>query len=281
MRGLRTHSESSLQKRKKAGLGVGEGADYKPAIPVQHFSSSAPQTRAPVASLGRTSHVHSGLERNLLLKLLFESNLLLFRDQQPMDRPITLGIAEQLRVDHPTYPQSNTPVILTLDAMTRWLESNGEPFTAGWDVKPKSELDNPRVQEKLSISRAYCAVMGMPHFIFTEETASEDYIKNIDWLWASRPRKAEDLPVPDFFIRHPREMAQELARGQHYPTVLEYCQSYEQRHALPKNNGLRIFKHLVWQHAVKVDMTLPDVPTHRLPTPQSVSLINRFGVSLQ
>jgi len=280
MRGIRKYTESKLKTRKKMGLGFGHGADYKPAIRVQDFSSKGVQTRIPMEALTRTAHVHSGLERALFLIQEYLYDILEYKDQCPMDRGITQGCAAALGVKHPVDDKTGVPVVMTIDAVITTRTRDAQPVTVAYDVKPEEELLKLRVQEKLSITSAYCAHVGIPYVLFTERSATDDYIKNIDDVRAKREHHLEDLPVSDLFTRHPRVMASELRDGPNASTLLEFCQSYDARHSLPTGTGIRLLKHLVWNHSVRVDLTKRPWLSEPLPARDDISLVNRDGVYL-
>ena len=278
MRGVRKWSESSIKKRIKSGLGVGHGSAYKSAIRVQDLSSSAPQTRLPM--LGRVAHLHSGLERALALVKQFESDLVEYRDQQPMDRAVTLGIAAQLGIRHPLYPGTNTPVVMTLDAVVHERGPDGCILATAYDVKPHEALRDERTLEKLSIHRAYCAQVGMPHVLFTEQSLPGHSLQNLDNIRKSCPKQDEVLAVPNLFDSHRRWMVSELAEGADDGSILEYCRSYAVRFNIAVAQALRLFQYLVWTHCVRIDLSMFKPFTQPLPRPQTVKLVDRFGECL-
>ncbi len=278
MRGVRTWSESALKRRTKMGIGTGSGAGYTSAIRVQDFSSTAPQTRLPL--LGRMVHAHSGLERGFLLVKKFESELIEYRDNAPMARPITLGLAQAYGIAHPLYPKTKMPVVMTLDAVISERMANGTIFTAAYDVKPYGHLNDERVMEKLSIHRGYCEFIGMKHFVYTEKSAPEEYVANVDTVHAALPTLHEVLPVPNLFTFHPRAMLQELMSAPRVANILQFCQDYDRRHALPVGNALRVFKNLIWMHCVRIDLTKARMFLQPLPSAKNISVVDRQGVVL-
>ena len=283
--GVRKWTESAIKRRTNVlGLGVGEGVDYKTALRVQDTSSSAPQTRMFVAELDRVLHLQSLLERQFVLIKSFEVNLEELQEGKPMDRTITLGAAELFGIRHSVYPRSigapPVPLVMTMDFVLTEKQSDGSKVKAAWDVKPEKDLLDPRVQEKLSLHKAYCAHIGMPHYLFTEKSAPPRYAFNIDWLRCSRQKQGEVLPVSDLFTRHPRVMVAELASKQTQMNIRQYCIDYGQRHGLKSRDALRVFKRLTWMHCVRLDLTVRDVTSLPLPAPSSIKFIDRHGTNL-
>ena len=269
--GPKIWTEAKLAERIKLGLGCGRGADYLPAIRVQDFSSRGVQTRIPSKALGRTVHTHSYLERGLYLVKEFMGNLLEYREQFPMDRAITLGVAKKLDIKHPVYPQSRAPVVMTLDALITERDARGNPFTEGWDVKPHAHLTDPRVLEKLSLHKGYCAYGGFSHRIFTERSVSPIVLRNIDWLRASRPVEGELEIVAGLFTSHTDTVLDELQSGRFKLSLSDYGHSYDRRNALPRGTGLRIVKNLAWTRAVDLDLTIDRIELQAVPRPRSIT----------
>lgn len=53
-------------------------------------------------------------------------------------------------------------------------------------VKPLSELKNPRTIEKLEIERRYWASKEIPWYIITEKELNPTVLDNIKWLYSSQ-----------------------------------------------------------------------------------------------
>ena len=233
-----------------------------------------------VVELGRVLHLQSLLERNFVNIKSYEVNLVELQEGKPMDRSITLGAAQMLGVPHPRYSRTHVPVTMTLDFVLTQKNPDGSTSKAAYDVKPEEELLDPRVREKLSLHRAYCAHIRMPHYLFTEKSAPRMYARNIDWLRCSRQKPNELLPVADMFTRHPRVMLSELSSTQRQMSIRQYCIDYDQRHGVKPGSGLRVFKHLIWLHCIRVDLTVRDVTSLRLPAPSSIKFVSRHGLNL-
>jgi len=269
-RGPKKWTEKVLKKRTAAGLGVGEGASYQPAIRVQDFSSKGVQSRIPSQLVGRTVHVHSHLERAFFLVKEFSGQVVDFLEQYPMDRAVTLGAAQRLAVQHPKYPGGQVPVVMTLDAVVVERVSNGTKVEA-WDIKPTSELSDPRVQEKLSLHRAYCAHFGIPHRLFTEQSIPKDMVRSIEWMRTSLPQEDETLPTPDLFTAVAESMRTEvLSDAFKKHTIRSYCQSFDERRGLPWGCGLRVFQYLGWTRQLKLNLRAAPVEL------QSLNLVRKL-----
>ncbi len=267
MAGPQNWTEELIAQRAKNGRGSGEGVNYTPWLYVQEFSSKGTQTRIRGFKEKRTVHTFSYLERSLFLYTEFQSNFLGFQEQYPMDRGITLGAAKTLEISHPRYPHSKVPVVMTLDAVVTMKGPNGLACKAGWDCKPARQLLKPRVAEKLSLHKAYCAHVGMPHYLFTEDSVSRNVIRNIDWIRMSLPRAGELATVPGLFTWHPEQMFEQLATSRKSPTITLFCAQYDFTNRLESGTGLRILKQLLWDHRVQVNMDCKWIEREPIPRP--------------
>lgn len=267
MAGPQNWTEELIAQRVKNGRGSGEGESYSPWLLVQEFSSKGTQTRVPSAKLKRTIHTFSYLERALFLYTEFQSDFWGYQEQFPMDRSITLGAAQTLNIKHPRYPRSRVPVVMTLDAVVT-MQRKDEPARVGaWDVKPARQLEKKRVAEKLSLHKAYCAHIGIPHYIFTENSISRDVIRNIDWIRMSLPKDGELALVPGIFTWHPDQMLEQLATSRKTPNISVFCAQYDFLNHLESGTGLRILKMLLWQHRVQVNLNAKWIEREPIPRP--------------
>lgn len=267
MAGPQKWTEELIAQRVKDGRGTGEGRSYSPWLLVQEFSSKGTQTRVPSFKLKRTIHTFSYLERALFLYTEFQWNLLGYQEQFPMDRRITLGAAQTLNLLHPRYPRTGVPVVMTLDAVVTMQSDDCHPRVAGWDVKPARQLEKKRVAEKLSLHKAYCAHIGIPHYIFTENSISRNVIRNIDWIRMSLPKDGELALVPGVFTWHPDQMLEQLATCRTTPTITSFCAQYDLENRVECGTGLRILKMLLWDHRVRVNMNAQWIEREPIPRP--------------
>lgn len=271
MSGPRKWTETLVAERIRNGRGAGEGRDYTPWIYVQEFSSSGNQTRIPSRKLQRTVHTFSYMERDLFFLHEFRDSFLGYIEQVPMDRRVTLAAALRLGIKHPKFPRTSVPMVMTLDAIATHIGPDGRPQSVGWDVKPARKLLDKRVLEKLSLHKAYCAHIGIPHKIFTEQSVPKRVPKNIDWLRGAEYHDGEIVEVPGLFTFHPERMLAELQAKRPNHTVGQYCAQYDAAHSLPAGTGIRIFRMLVGRHLLTVDLTAKDLLATRMPAPASMA----------
>lgn len=271
MAGPQKWTEELIAQRVKDGRGQGVGVRYLPWLYVQEFSSKGTQTRIPGAKVRRTVHTFSYLERALFLYLEFQENFLGFDEQWPMDRGVTLGAASTLRIRHPRYPKTAIPVVMTLDGVAHMRDEDGQVRLAGWDVKPARQLLKKRVAEKLSLHKAFCAHVGMPHYVFTENSVSRNVIRNIDWIRMSQPKAGEVESVAGLFTSHPLEMLEQLTACRTRPAITHFCAQYDAANYLERGTGLRIIKFLLWHRRVEVNLEAKWIEREPIPRPLSTT----------
>lgn len=254
MAGPKKWTEELIAARAKEGRGQGSGATFSPWLYVQEFSSRGTQTRVPSFKLKRTVHTFSYIERGYFILAEFLANFGDWQEQRPMDRGITLGAASKLAIKHPVYPRTSVPVVMTLDAVYSTIDLEGKVHLAGLDFKPERRLRDERTKAKLSLHRAYCTHVGMPHALYTENSISWQAVRNIDWVRMALPKDGEIEVVPGLFTEHLPQFEQDLLACRKRLNITQFCQQYDQAHKVEPGTGLRLFKLLVWEHRVSVNM---------------------------
>jgi hypothetical protein len=121
-------------------------------------------------------------------------------------------------------------------------------------VGDHTELNNPRVLEKLEIERRYWLSQGIDWKIVTENEISRQKAKNIEWLFT-----AEGYCLTgycDAEIKQAKEYMQNLLNcGDH--SIIEVTQYVENDFMLPPGAGLQLFKQLVIDRRYVLDLGKP------------------------
>lgn len=265
MAGPKVWTEELIAERVKAGRGSGTGANFSPWLYVQEFSSRGTQTRVPGFKVKRTVHTFSYLERGFFLVAEFLPNFLDWNEQRPMDRRITLGAAAKLGIRHPIYPRTRVPVVMTLDAVHSMVDLDGVVGLAALDFKPQRRLNDERTLAKLSLHRAYCSHHAIPHGLYTENSVSWQVVRNIDWVRMALPKDGETEAVPGLFTLHLNQFEEDLLACRKRPSVSQFCMQYDQAHQVELGTGLRLFKLLVWNHRVSVNLDAKRLERELIP----------------
>ena len=174
----RIWNENIYRRYIREGRGQGAGANYKSWLTVRNFPSLGVVSRVKGQTTGRTYHLMSTHETNLFYCLDWSDTVLDVREQYPLsDLTEAIGIAERARIRYPYDNKSGFPYVLTSDF---YIETTNGPVVIS--VKPASELDKPRVLEKLEIERRYWKTQNIKWELITEREINQMKSRNIEWL---------------------------------------------------------------------------------------------------
>ena len=95
-------SETTFRRWFKEGRGSGKGRDYKPWLTVRDLPSQGRSHRVFGHKSQRTHHLFSDLELAIFLILEWQSDILEIREQFPLQRDLTLELAEKHGISHPS-----------------------------------------------------------------------------------------------------------------------------------------------------------------------------------
>ncbi|MGK0270507.1 MAG: hypothetical protein ACI88H_001153 [Cocleimonas sp.] len=162
----------------KQGRGQGRDAEYKPWLYVYNVPSSGRSHRQWSHTSNRVVHCMSDLELSTFLLLDWSESTTDIREQYPLEPKATHEIATKLGFRHPAVRGES--IIMTSDFFVTMSNPN-QPYLA-IQVKPSSELEKPRVREKLAIEEAYWTDLNVPFQIITEQDLDLVKVENIKWL---------------------------------------------------------------------------------------------------
>ena len=235
----REWNDRIYNKYLRESRGQGSGADYKPWIVIQDFSSIGMVSRIIGAKTGRIHHLMSNLELCLFYLLDWSDDVIDIREQYPLtDLPKAIELAERAGIKYPYDPKSGFPYVMTSDF---FLETKqGAKILS---VKPTSELSEPRVREKLEIERRYWTERGISWSIVTEREINRTKAANIEWL-----AQAKDLGV--FSI--PENIKNDCIKYfmeyycADYSSLSAFFVEVENEFDFIPGMGLNIYKHLAY-----------------------------------
>jgi hypothetical protein len=246
----RTWNENVYRRYIREGRGQGTGADYKPWLTVRDFPSLGVVSRVKGHTTGRVYHLMSTNETNLFYCLDWSDNVLDIREQYPLsDLSEAIGTAERAGIRYPYDSKSGFPYVMTSDF---YVETTSGAVVLS--VKPSSELEKPRVLEKLEIERRYWAMRNVRWELVTELEISRVKARNIEWLSQASDLsvfglcEAQQVCCTDFFmdqfITAPNDAA-------------GLFRELEQRFGLSDGMGLNIYKHLAYHKRIDIDVSRP------------------------
>ena len=146
--------------------GTGHGRDYIPSLNTNEIPSAKENNFkkrvSGIKALGRDMQLASNTEHKIFRPFDLAKNVIEIREQFPLDRSITLAIAEKLKIKHPSELVYNTnepfAVGMTTDLLITMIDENGRKFDIAVSVKPAHKLCDKRVFEKQKIEFTYWAL---------------------------------------------------------------------------------------------------------------------------
>lgn len=174
-------TEAKVHKYLKEGRGKGELENYKPWLNIQDVPSIGRVHRLNGWKTAREHHLLSDLEYNYLCFCDWADNVIDIREQFPLDREVTLKIADEIGLKHPLDINTKTPIVMTTDFFLTIREGSSINYRAR-TLKFEKELNDKRVIEKFEIERVYWSRLGIEWAIVTEKEISKDMLSNLKFL---------------------------------------------------------------------------------------------------
>jgi len=247
----RIWNASVYEKYIREGRGCGSGLDYVPWIHVQDFASRGVVSRVKGRTTGRVHHLMSNNELAYFYILDWSDKVTDIREQYPLvDLESAVNIAVQAGIKYPTDKVSGYPYVLTCDFMIT--TKQGQKART---IKMSSELSDSRVREKLEIERRYWLAYGIEWKIVTEREIAYRKARNIEWLYTALCCEPADGAVCDTMLH--------LLRSNQYSAV-EAAQIIERDFSLDAGSGLQLFKQLILNKDIAIDMNEAFDPNSRV-----------------
>ena len=237
-------TEIQIAKRLKQGRGQGSGASYKPWLLINEVPSQGLSHRIYSFKTKRVHHLLSNLELGAFLTLDWIEHVQDIREQYPLLLDETIEIASKSGIKHPNVRGVNQ--VMTSDFLVD--SSTHKQFAI--QVKPSSELKDPRTIEKLEIERLYWQSKNIPWYIMTEKELSPTVLENIKWLYSSQnDTKINDqllgsLKNFEFFCQQNPQMG-----------LIDICKFIDREYQQDIGQSLTDLKQLMAQRLVKFDIT--------------------------
>lgn len=229
----------------REGRGTGDLADYTPWIQTYDFPSKGKTVRVLGKTTGRVHHLLSSLEYTCFLLLDSLPGIEDIKEQYPLPLDKTLLCAARLGYRHPEI--HGYPYVMTTDF---FYKANGSWHAL--QVKPSSQLDDARVNEKFAIERAYWAGQNIDWHVTTEKELNRDKAENLKWLHSGEPL---DKLVHDPIMREGLLSAFEELYGMREIPFHTIISEIERQCSLIPGTALQIFKELILQDRVRVDLS--------------------------
>lgn len=244
---VRIWNEAKYHKYLAEGRGQGELAEYKPWIQIHDFPSKGIVSRVKGCTTGRIHHLMSNLELWYFYLLDWSEKTTDIREQFPLcEISDAIEIADSCGIRYPYDRVSGFPYVLTTD----FLITTNDGYVAR-AIKPKAELQKPRVKEKLEVERRYWLKRDIDWRIITENEIPHTKIRNIEWLCSGNDFNAL-VSNKDLAQRY-EELFMEMYCYGGYP-IVTIIRRLEESCGLGEGTGMALFKHLVRSKSIELDL---------------------------
>jgi len=246
---IRNWNERIYRRYLREGRGQGAGTDYKPWLTVRDFPSLGVVSRVKGLKTGRVYHLMSTNETNLFYLLDWSDDVFDIREQYPLiDLKKAIGIAETAQIRYPYDPKSGFPYVMTSDFYVE--TEKGIIIIA---VKPASELENPRVREKLEIERRYWTSQNIRWEIVTECEINHTKSRKIEWL--SQAADLSQFGLSKKLQKICGNFVINLLNSLGNKSLYKIFAETEQFFGLKDGMGLNIYKNLAYRKKIDLDVS--------------------------
>lgn len=235
-------TEAKISRYIKGGRGQGELVLYKPWLTIQDVPSRGRVHRFVGWKTSREHHLFSDLEFNYHCFCDWAENVIDIREQFPLERELTLKIAEELGINHPTDKKTNTPIVMTTDCLLTMREGTSIVYKAR-TLKFENDLNDERVIEKFEIEKCYWERQGIEWAIVTEKELSTTFSSNLKFL-----RDA-------YFVNDVENLALLMEEWHSFTgSVLMSLQAFDMKYNFEIGTGISLYKHALAKKLLKVNM---------------------------
>lgn len=240
-------TESKINRYIKEGRGQGELSEYIPWVKIQDFSSEGNVTRYWGYKTRRQHEFLSNIERDYFLLLEWQDSILDIREQFPLDRSMTVMIAEEKKIDHSIDNQTDVYIPMTTDFFIT-LKVNNKYLYLARTVKSAIELENPRVIQKFEIEREYWERKGVDWGIVTEKDINKNVALNI--AWANKCYYLDDLEEESYA----KLLLKSLNKNKEVDNLQKICDQFDKDYNLEIGSALKYFRHFVARKLITLNM---------------------------
>lgn len=243
--------EKKLQRYIKEGRGQGVGKEYKPWITIHDFPSKGFSSRQPGWKNERICHFLSHNELRYFYLLEWSDLITDIREQYPMELDKTLEIADKLCINHPKNRESKTPYVMTTDFMIT-LSAGGKEYYKARTIKPAADLEKKNYIEHFEIERRYWAGKGIDWGIVTDNDIPKIFISNIEWAYYSYNLEADSNMDRKELLYLGELLKDRITKRE--GKIVRVTAEFDKDMNLEPGTSLNIFKHLVAQKEISMDM---------------------------
>ncbi|MGF1987478.1 MAG: TnsA endonuclease C-terminal domain-containing protein [Nostoc sp. ZfuVER08] len=175
-------TQAKFERYCKEGRGQGSGKNYKPWIKIQDFPSKGRVSRPPGWKTNREHHLFSDNEKRLFYVFEWSDAIIDIREQFPLiELDLAMSIADEMGINYPKDPQSNTPYVLTTDFMLS-VKQGKKIVQKARTIKLIKDLGSQSVAEKFELEKRYFAAKGIDWGVITEKEVPKQLAENVEWV---------------------------------------------------------------------------------------------------
>lgn len=247
---------NKLNRWIKEGRGQGEGKEYKPWLTVQDFPSMGRVTRVFGWTTQRIHHFFSDTQLKYFYLLDWEEKVIDIREHYPLiDLEVVLNDISDLRLDKFIDRKTKETYILTTTFLITLLNSDGQKSFAARSIKYASELSKKSTIEKLEIERRYWKAQGIDWGIVTNKDINDVRAKNIEWVHSvMNSDDCNGLTKAEFDDLFDGILYRFIDNKQSIKNIIA---GFEKDYSLDVGMGLLLFKRLVAEKSIVLDMDKP------------------------
>ncbi|MGH4118246.1 TnsA endonuclease N-terminal domain-containing protein [Clostridium sp.] len=246
----------NIPKMIKEGRGTGKGEQYKPWIKIQDVASLGRASRIKGIKSGRQHEFLSDMKRNYFYFLEYSDKVNDIREQFSL-LPIeeTILIAKELGIEHPKQPETGEFIVMTTDFLIS-INYNDKIYELARTIKSRDDLLNKRMIEKFEIEKQYWEKKGINWGIVTEEEIDRVIANNISLVHGYKELGAIDsfIDIKDYEVK---DLIYEFIKRiiDNPKTMRAICIEYDSDMCLEKGSSLCIFKYLVINKIIQIDIS--------------------------
>lgn len=259
----------NYEKMIKEGRGAGIGNEYVPWLKIQDVPSLGRATRLKGIKTGRQHEFLSDMERNYFYILEYSDSVIDIREQFPL-LPLeeTILIANELGINHPKHPETGEFIVMTTDFLLT-VDAEDKMLERARTIKAKDDLLDKRVIEKFEIERVYWSKKGIDWGIVTEEEIDKAIAHNISYVHGYKDISNLDCFI-DIETNEIKDLIYEFLKRivDDERPMRVICSEFDNEMLLGKGSGLSIFKYLVINKVIEIDIK------KRINVNQNIPIIN-------
>jgi hypothetical protein len=246
-------NEKKFEKFLKEKRGQGNLKEYKPWLTTQDVPSLGRRSRILGRKTGRLHHLLSDNESDYFEILDWADNVLDIREQFPLlESETAQTIAADMGVKYPTDKTSGFPYILSTDFLIT-IQAGGKTKEIARTIKPAKELDRIQIIEKFEIERRYWAAKDIDWGIVTEHELPKLLVANLESFRSDYQLELESK-ISFIELQKFKDLLKTKLQ-QTTQSVLEITQNLDHSYNFEHGLSLSVFRHLVAQKEIKLDMT--------------------------